>query len=113
MKVSGYVVFFVAEVLVTLPPSVSGVLGKPEPVVVSVLATHDGGPGGAAPRQGYVCILEPHAFISQEGARLGHVLQVVFAHVVGEDEDEVGFGGGDFLGPRWTMSGGYIAHQHR
>ena len=28
----------------------------------------------------------------QHGARLWHVLEVVFAHVVGEDEDDVGFG---------------------
>ena len=63
----------------------------PNTRVMSVLAAHDGGPRGATQRVGHKRVLELHALGFQQRARLGHIFQVVFTHVVGEDEDEIGF----------------------
>jgi hypothetical protein len=58
---------------------------------MGVLAAHYGSPGGAAQGIGDESVLKGHALVLQHGARLWHVLEVIFAHVIGEDEDDVGF----------------------
>jgi hypothetical protein len=56
-----------------------------------LLGSSGGGPRGATKRVSHEGVLEAHALLCQEGAGLWHVpgVEVVFAHVVGEDEDHV------------------------
>ena len=59
-------------------------------VVLGVLARRELGARGAAQRVGGDGVGELHALVGQQPARDRHVVEVVVAHVVGEDEDEVG-----------------------
>src|SRR5215216_6647458 len=90
-----HVVLLVAFVPVGLPASSppTDVLVGPYPGVVSILAAHDGGPAGTAKWVGDEGVRKAHALGLKHGASLWHVLEIAFSHVVGEDEDDVGFGG--------------------
>src|SRR5215212_4011841 len=87
-----YVVLLVAVVPVGLQATARTLVG-PDAGVVGVLAPHDGGPGGTTKRVGDVGVREGHALVPQYRASLRHILEVVFAHVIGQDEDDIGFGG--------------------
>src|SRR5215208_5209827 len=87
-----HVVLLVAFVPVG-PPAAVRTLVCPDPGVVGVLAPHDGGPGGTTKCVGDEGVREIHALVPQHGASLRHVLEVVFAHIIGQDEDDIGFGG--------------------
>jgi hypothetical protein len=65
---------------------------EPNLVVVDVHTGQYRSAGGAAKRLGDEGFGEGHAPRAEQGARLGHVGEVVVAHVVGEYEDEVGLG---------------------
>src|ERR671921_2162769 len=77
-------------------------IGEPDLVVVHVLPTQNRRTARATGRERNVCIVKGHALRRYEVARVRHVGQVILAHVVGEDEDEVGFGWGR-LG-RWRRA---------
>src|SRR5919107_6306741 len=85
-----YVVLLVAVVPVGLQAAARTLVG-PDAGVVGVLAPHDGGPGGTTKRVGDVGVRKGHALVPQYRASLRHVLEVVFAHVIGQDEDDIGF----------------------
>src|SRR5215211_1100754 len=93
VQARGYVVSLVAVVLVALPTTIGTITVTPNPRIMGVLATHDGGPGGAAQGGGYERVLERHALRPYEVERLRHIFQVVFTHIVGEDKDEVRWAG--------------------
>src|SRR5215217_949730 len=95
IEASCHVVLLVAFVPVGLPASSppTDVLVGPYPGVVSILAAHDGGPAGTAKWVGDEGVRKAHALGLKHGASLWHVLEIAFSHVVGEDEDDVGFGG--------------------
>src|SRR5215208_6019279 len=90
-----HVVLLVGFVPVRLPTSSppTDVFVGPYPGVVGILAAHDGGPTGTAKCVGDEGVRKAHALSLKHGASLWHVLEVAFSHVVGEDEDDVGFGG--------------------
>src|SRR5215212_3738033 len=90
-----HVVLLVAFVPVRLPASSrpTDVYVGPYPSVVGILAAHDGGPAGTAKWVGDEGVRKAHALGPKHGASLWHVLEIAFSHVVGEDEDDVGFGG--------------------
>src|SRR5829696_8177243 len=102
-----HVVLLVAVVPVSRPAALR-TLVAPDPGIVGVLAPHDGGPGGTTKRVGDEGVREVHALVPQYGARLRHVLEVIFAHVIGQDEDDVGFGGS----PLGLLSGGAPDARH-
>src|SRR4030095_7031123 len=89
----GYVVILVAVVLVALPSAIGTVSVTPNPRIMGVLAAHDGGSGGAAQGVGYERVLARHALRPYEVECLGHIFQVVFTHIVGEDKHEVRLAG--------------------
>src|SRR5919112_4248004 len=95
----GDVIIFIAVAVVTFPATVADVgvwvedvVVEPHLGVVGVLAAQDGGPGGATKGGTHEGVLEAHALGYQLGSGLWHVsvVEVVFAHVVGKDEDYVG-----------------------
>src|SRR5215208_1277174 len=87
-----YVVLLVPFVPVGLQAAARTLVG-PDPGVVGVLAPHDGGPGGTTERVGDEGVREAHALVPQDGASLRHEPEVISAHVIGQDEDDIGFGG--------------------
>src|SRR5918995_19458 len=97
-----HVVLLVAFVPVGLHTAARTLVG-PDPGVVGVLAPHDGGPGGTTKRVGDEGVREAHALVPQYGASLRHVLEVILAHVIGQDEDDIGFGGSPFGLPSGTV----------
>jgi hypothetical protein len=93
------VISFIAVAVVTFPATVADVgvwvedvWVEPHLVVVGVLPAHDGSPGGATKGVTNKGVLEAPALGYQLRGGLWHVsgVEVVFAHVVGKDEDYVG-----------------------
>src|SRR5215212_11647754 len=99
LQVPGDVLIFIAVPVVTFPATVAdvgvwveGVGVEPYLGVVGVLTAHGGGPRGATKGVTHEGVLEAPAFGYQLRGGLRHVsgVEVVFAHVVGKDEDYVG-----------------------
>src|SRR5215210_9321866 len=89
----GHIVLLVAIPPVYIQAPHPKIAVGPSPGVVGVLASHSGGSRRAANRIGDEGVLEGHPLILQETLRLWHVLEVVFTHVISEDEDYIGLGG--------------------
>ena len=58
-------------------------------VVLRVLTAEDGGTGRRATRDCGKELVETHTLLDKESVRGWHVLQIVGAHVVSHNEDEV------------------------
>src|SRR5215217_6501589 len=94
----GDVIIFIEVPLVTCPATIADVgvwvedvFGEPYLGVVSVLTAHDGGSRGATNGVTHEGVLEAHTLFYQLLGGLWHVCvgEIVFAHVIGNDEDYV------------------------
>src|SRR5919112_5712239 len=76
--------------LEALPATLAAAGIEPNVVVVGVHPGQYRSAGGATKGVGEVGSGEGHALLAEQVLRLGHVLEVVVAHVVGDYEYEVG-----------------------